>query len=221
MKAPASPDRPALARIGAAVRARLDADPCAYKVPVEQAEIYALSDFLGKEECEHLIALIDTVAKPSEVFEEVYQPRYRTSYSGDLHPHDNFVRMVERRLGDLLGLDLVWGEAVQGQRYHPGQEYKEHCDWFDTSSEYWKEEIGRGGQRSWTAMVFLSDVEDGGATEFPRLGISIPPQQGALLVWNNADRDGNPNDATTHAATPVVSGVKYVITKWFRTRPWR
>jgi prolyl 4-hydroxylase len=220
MEASANPDKTALVRVGAAVRDRLAADASAYKIPVEQADIYALSEFLSAEECEHLVGLIDEVAKPSQVFEEVYQPKYRTSYSGDLRPHDNFVRMVERRLGDLLGLELSWGEAVQGQRYHPGQEYKEHCDWFDPRSEYWKEEVRRGGQRSWTAMVFLSDVEEGGATEFPRLGIRIPPQQGALLVWNNADRNGVPNGATTHAATPVVRGVKYVITKWFRTRPW-
>ena len=220
MEAPANPDRSALAKVGAAVRKRLDADPFAYRVPVEQAEIYALSGFLDREECRHLIGLIDDVAKPSQVFDEVYQPKYRTSYSGDVDPGDSFVKMVERRLGDLLGLDLSWGESVQGQRYRPGQEFKAHCDWFDTRSDYWKEEIRRGGQRSWTAMVFLNDVEEGGTTEFPRLGISIPPQEGALLIWNNADRDGYPNDATTHAAMPVVRGVKYVITKWFRTRPW-
>lgn len=220
MEAKANPDKPALAKVGAAVRERLEADPAAYRVPVDQADIYVVSDFLSNEECQHLIGLIDEVAKPSQIFEEVYQPKYRTSYSGDVDPYDSFVRMVERRLGDLLGLELSWGEAVQGQRYHPGQEFRAHYDWFDTQTKYWKEEFLRGGQRSWTAMVFLNDVEEGGSTEFPRLGISIPPQQGALLVWNNADRDGAPNSRTIHAALPVASGVKYVITKWFRTRPW-
>lgn len=220
MELAANPDKSALARVGAEVSERLAQDPLVYKIPVEQADIYAVSDFLSDEECQHLMGLIDEVAKPSQVFEEVYRDKYRTSYSGDVDPSDSFVRMVERRLGDLLGLELSWGESVQGQRYHPGQEFKEHCDWFDTRSQYWKEEIVRGGQRSWTAMVFLNDVEEGGATEFPRLGISIPPQGGALLLWNNADREGKPNDATTHAALPVERGVKYVITKWFRTRPW-
>ncbi|MCX7864254.1 MAG: 2OG-Fe(II) oxygenase [Novosphingobium sp.] len=221
MVVPANPDQSALARVGAAVRKRLDADPSVYKVPVESAELYALSGFLDADECRHLIGLIDAVAKPSQIFEEVYQENYRTSYSGDVDPNDSFVKMIERRLSDLLGLDPSWGESVQGQRYEPGQEFKAHCDWFDTRARYWKEEVRRGGQRSWTAMAFLNDVEEGGATEFPRLGISIPPQQGALLIWNNADYNGVPNDATLHAATPVVRGVKYVITKWFRTRPWR
>jgi len=221
MEAAVNPDKSALTKVGAAVRNRLESDPSVYKVPVEQAEIYAASGFLSGDECRHLIGLVDEVAKPSQVFEEVYQPKYRTSYSGDVDRNDSFVRMVERRLGDLLGLDLSWGEAVQGQRYHPGQEYKEHCDWFDARSEYWKEEVRRGGQRSWTAMVFLSDVEEGGSTQFPRLGIDIPPQEGSLLIWNNADHHGVPNSGTTHAALPVVRGVKYIITKWFRTRAWK
>jgi len=220
MEAAPNPDKSALARVGAAVRERLEADSSVYRVPVEQADIYAVSSFLSSEECDHLIGLIDSVAKPSQIFKEVYKAHYRTSYSGDVDPHDSFVRMVERRLGDLLGLELGWGETVQGQRYHPGQEFKDHCDWFDTQSEYWTEEAPRGGQRSWTAMVFLNDVEEGGNTEFSQLGISFPPQQGVLLVWNNADREGDPNRETSHAALPVVRGVKYVITKWFRTRTW-
>lgn len=213
-------DKAALAEVGTLVRERLSADPAIYKVPVEKAEIFAISDFLSEEECEHLISMIDDVAKPSEVFDEVYQAQYRTSYSGDVNPADSFVRMIERRLSDLLGINISWGESVQGQRYRPGQEFKEHCDWFDTNSDYWKEEVGRGGQRSWTAMVYLNDVEEGGETSFPRIGVSIPPQRGALIVWNNALSDGSPNPDTLHAALPVSAGVKYVITKWFRTRPW-
>jgi prolyl 4-hydroxylase len=221
MEAAANPDKFALTKVGKAVRERVEADPLVYKVPAEQADIYAVANFLSSEECKHLIGLIDEVAKPSQLFDEVDQLQYRTSYSGDVDPYDSFVRMIERRMGDLLGIELSWGEAVQGQRYHPGQEFKEHYDWFDTQAAYWKGEIARGGQRSWTAMVFLNHVEEGGCTDFPQLGINIPPQQGTLLLWNNADRDGLPNAKTIHAGLPVVRGAKYIITKWFRTRPWQ
>ena len=213
-------DQQALARIGAAVRERLDADPAMHKLAVERAEIYALSDFLSAAECAHLIKMIDDSARPSETFDAVNQAGYRTSYSGDVDPHDSFVRMIERQLSDLLGLDASWSETFQGQRYEPGQEFREHCDWFDTRASYWPNEVKRGGQRSWTAMVYLNTVKEGGTTEFTRLGIRIPPQQGALIVWNNALPDGSPNHDTLHAARPVIRGVKYVITKWFRTRRW-
>lgn len=214
-----SADQAALARVGERVRARLATDPAVHEIETERAEIYAVGDFLSPLECEHFIGIIDRVARPSQVFDPQIND-YRTSYSGDVERTDSFVRMIERRLTDLLGIDESWGETVQGQRYHPGQQFKGHCDWFDTLAAYWPAENSRGGQRCWTAMVYLNDVEEGGHTEFPRLGFSIAPQRGALLLWNNAAPDGSVNLDVTHAGLPVVSGVKYVITKWFRTRPW-
>jgi len=195
-------------------------DPSAYRVPVDRAEIFAFGGFLDAHECAHVRGLIDAVARPSELVHDGRYEAYRTSYSGDVDQADPIIRLVERRLADLIGIDLRWGENVQGQRYYPGQQFKEHCDWFDTRSAYWQDELRKGGQRSWTAMVYLNDVEEGGTTDFVRLGVSIPPQQGALLLWNNNLPDGTPNYDTLHAALPVIRGEKYVITKWFRARPW-
>jgi prolyl 4-hydroxylase len=214
------PDKASLARLGAAVRARLDADPAVHRVAIDRADIYTVGGFLGAEECAHLIEMIDHVAQPSRTYDPDNPLPYRTSHSGDVDAQDSFVRMVNRRLSDLLGIDERWGEAVQGQRYHPGQEFKEHFDWFDTAAAYWPKERDSGGQRSWTAMAYLNDLPEGGATTFSRLGLSVQPQAGALLIWNNALSDGTPNPDVSHAAQPVIDGVKYVITKWFRTRPW-
>jgi prolyl 4-hydroxylase len=213
-------DQAAIARIGAKVRARLSADPSVYRVPVERAELFTVADFVSPSECAHIIAMIDRVARPSTVFAGAGDPGQRTSYSGDADPADTFVRMIERRICDLMGMDENWGETFQGQRYQPGQEFQAHYDYFNTEAHYWPNEARRGGQRCWTAMLYLNEVEEGGATDFPMLGISIPPQAGLLLIWNNARPDGAPNPDSMHAGTPVISGVKYVITKWFRTRRW-
>lgn len=213
-------DAAAIARLGTKVCTRLESDPSVHKVPVEQAAIYAVAEFLSPAECDRLIAMIDAVAQPSRVYDPDNQTQYRTSYSGDLDSADSFVRMIERRISDLLGINPAWGEAVQGQRYMPGQEFHGHHDWFHTGSTYWAEEQARGGQRSWTAMIYLNEVEEGGRTEFPRIGVSIPPQRGLLLTWNNGLPGGLPNEDTLHAALPVTQGCKYVITKWFRTRKW-
>lgn len=213
-------DQAALAACGERVRQRLAADPAAYRLATDRAELFAFGDFLSPDECARMIALVDAGAKPSAVFEGPSEGSFRTSYSGDVDRSDPFVRMIERRIDDLLGLDPDWGETIQGQRYWPGQQFKSHCDWFWTIADYWPGESRRGGQRSWTAMVYLSDVEAGGATEFTRLGLSIQPRRGALLVWNNAQPDGLPNIDTLHAALPVERGTKYVITKWYRTRRW-
>ena len=219
MKTTPIADQRALQRVGEAVRARLAADPAAHPVAPGRIEMFAAGGFLSAAECARLRAMIDEVAQPSRLF-EADAGLYRTSYSGDLDGADSFVRMVERRICDFVGIDPAWGESFQGQRYAPGQEFRAHYDWFDTAEAYWPGEEAHGGQRSWTVMIYLNDVEEGGATTFDRVGVTVEPQAGALLVWNNALADGSPNLDALHAAQPVVRGAKYVITKWFRTRPW-
>lgn len=218
--AKANPDRAALVRVGQRVRARLAADPAVRQLPVDQAELFSVPGFLTPAECDRFIAMVEAVAKPSTLYDQSYDAGVRTSYSGDVDPTDPFVRMITRRIDDLLGMEGSWGETVQGQRYLPGQEFRIHCDWFPTDSAFWKTESALGGQRSWTAMIYLSDVEEGGATDFPYLHYSSVPQRGSLLVWNNVSPEGVPNMMTLHAGTPVVKGVKYIVTKWYRTRPW-
>lgn len=213
-------DQARLRRIGRKVRERLAALPEAYRIPTEKAEIFAIGNFFSQEECGRLMAMIDAVATPSRAFDATYESGYRTSYSGDVDPYDPFVRKIQRRLDDLLGIDPNYGETIQGQRYLAGQEFQAHCDWFPGGTAYWAQEKKRGGQRSITAMAYLNPVEEGGATAFPRLGISIDPKPGALLIWNNADPEGTPNPWTIHAGTPVVRGTKYIITKWYRARRW-
>ena len=215
-----TPDQGALARLGHSVRRRLAADPSVHKLPLDAIEIYGVGKFLTPAECERLIAIIDAVAEPSALFESPNSAGHRTSYSGNVDPHDPFVRMIERRIDDLLGIEHAFGETVQGQRYQPGQEFKAHQDYFHTGEGYWPQEEARGGQRSWTAMAYLNEVELGGATEFPSVGLSVPPQAGALLLWNNMRPDGAPNPQTLHAGTPVIAGTKYIVTKWYRSRPW-
>jgi len=215
------PDQPALASLGAAVRGRLAAHPDVYKVPSDTVELFAIGGFLDDAECARLCAMIDAVARPSSLHEIDYASGFRTSYSGDLDPHDAFVAGISARIDALLGVEAKIGEPIQGQRYLPGQQFKAHNDWFYTTEGYWPQEEARGGQRSWTAMAYLNAVEAGGATAFTKLGIQIEPKAGALLVWNNALPDGRPNEATIHAGTPVVRGAKYIITKWYRTREWR
>ena len=215
------PDQDALARLGESVRARLAINPAAYRIPAGKVELFAIGNFLSDAECTRLCTMIDTVARPSALHELDYASGFRTSYSGDLDPRDTFVAGISQRIDAVLGVDATIGEPVQGQRYLPGQQFKPHNDWFYTSEGYWPQEEVRGGQRSWTAMAYLNEVEAGGATHFTEVGIQIEPKPGVLLLWNNALPDGRPNEGTMHAGMPVLKGAKYVITKWYRTRQWR
>ncbi|MGB3165715.1 MAG: 2OG-Fe(II) oxygenase [Alteraurantiacibacter sp.] len=217
---PFDADKAGLARLGQQVRERLAANPAAYKVPSDEVELFAIGDFMTEAECAKMRDLIDTTAVPSKVFDLDYSSGYRTSYSGDVDPHDPFVRKISRRIDDLMDITPEWGETIQGQRYMPGQEFQPHHDWFHPGTTYWDLEMTRGGQRSWTTMAFLNEVEAGGTTDFTELGISIEPKPGILIAWNNATPEGLTNAKTMHAGRPVQQGSKYIITKWYRTKKW-
>lgn len=213
----ASPHR---AQIGKAVCKRLDRNPMVSRIATDRIDIYGRHAFLSAEECAGLRKMIDADARPSTLFSGSANPDYRTSHTCNLNPWGPLVSGISDRISGLLGIDPAHGETLQGQRYTAGQEYKVHCDYFPASASYWPAMLRSGGQRSWTAMIYLSDVAEGGETHFPRCEFMIPPKEGMILIWNNMDSLGAPNTASLHAAKPVISGTKYVVTKWYRERPW-
>ncbi len=170
---------------------------------------------------ERLIKLIDTGAQPSTLFKGTEQPGFRTSWTCHLPSSEPLVESLEDYISEVLGIHNAYAETAQGQRYRPGEQYKAHHDFFHAGQDYWTREAPRGGQRTWTAMVYLDEPRQGGETEFPLLDVTVRPRSGMLVMWNNMTRAGTPNMKTLHAAKPVDAGVKHVITKWYRLGPWR
>lgn len=210
-----------LAEVGAAVRARLLADPRARPLGGHKADIFTLPDFLSAQRCRELIAQVEAQATPSTLFADGGRSteNVRTS-STHYFRDDPMAAKLGAEIDALLGLSRSHAEPMQGQRYRPGEEYRHHRDHFRLERDHWQRERQRGGQRTWTAMLYLNRVESGGATEFPKLGLAFKPETGTLLAWNNMDRRGKPNPATLHAGTSVGSGTKYVITQWYRLDRW-
>ena len=209
-----------LARIGTHVTSRLGANPLVQQVDHAEAQLYLYQGFLSAADCNTMIAKIDADAVPSTLYKGTEQEGFRTSDSCHLNRWDAFIAKVEARMSDVLGIDNTYAETMQGQRYQVGQEFKAHHDFFHPTQDYWAHEGPSGGQRSWTAMIFLNEPEEGGATEFPHLGLGVRPQAGMMLIWNNVKPDGTLNYKTLHTGTPVARGVKHVITKWYRQNDW-
>lgn len=221
---PASPPLPRCApcteAIGPAVTRTLMAYPGIHKLPTDKLEIFLLRDFLPAGDCEKLMELIDADRVPSGILAESPDPTFRTSESCNLKRSNPFVQEIEDRITAVMGIDAPYGETIQGQRYDVTQQFKAHHDFFYSDQSYWPREDKAGGQRTWTAMIFLNEPEAGGQTFFPLVGARISPRRGNLMIWNNLDAEGNPNRYSLHAGMPVGEGVKYVITKWYRERHW-
>ncbi|WP_326522744.1 prolyl hydroxylase family protein [Sphingomonas sp.] len=217
-----NPDKPSKTRAdtGRQVVARLEANPGVTQVKVANAQVYYHLDFLTDAECASLIALIDRHRRPSTLLSETGDPQFRTSESCDMDRFSPLVQPIDERIAGLLGIDPPYGETMQGQRYAPGQQFRAHHDYFHEDQPYWPRMKAEGGQRTWTAMLYLNAVDEGGATWFPQAGIRIPPRKRMLLAWNNMQPDGQPNPFTLHEGVAVTKGTKYVVTKWFREQPW-
>lgn len=206
--------------IGEAVSRRLDANPAVVRETVDAAQVFRHPAFLDAATCDRLVAMIDANRRRSTVLAEESVQDFRTSESCDMDRWSPDVRPTDEAIADLLGIDPVHGETMQGQRYAVGQHFRAHFDYFNETQPYWPTMIETGGQRTWTAMIYLNTVADGGATWFPQLGIRVAPKKGLLLAWNNMNPDGTRNPATLHEGMPVMRGTKYIVTKWFREGNW-
>lgn len=196
--------------------ARLSARGGVQRVPTRELELFIVRDFLDPETCADMIARIDANRRPSEIADDIGVADYRTSETCDLDWRIPEVAAVDAKIADLLGLPLSASEPLQGQRYAPGQEFRPHTDTFEPGGADFYIHTAERGQRTWTAMIYLNEPEDGGATRFKAIGKTIHPETGKLLTWNNLLADGRPNPATLHQGMKVRRGTKYVLTKWFR-----
>lgn len=180
------------------------------------AEFYEIDNFLSDSECEQLIKEISSKLRPSTIASVgQHDDSYRTSSTCDLGNIDNdFLNDIDRRICNFIGISPGCGETLQGQHYLIDQEFKSHTDYFEKAQLL--DHDGGRGQRTYTFMIYLNNVEEGGETEFPKLNKIFSPIQGKALIWNNINEDGRPNENTMHQAHPVKKGSKTIITKWFR-----
>lgn len=202
------------------VIARLIAQPGVQRVPSPKLDLFIHRSFLDDAMCTDLIAMIDTRRRPSTVSDYNGDAAFRTSETCDLDSADPLVARLDATLHTFIGLDPAHGEPVQGQRYAVGQEFKAHTDYFEPSGVDFHRFCSVSGNRTWTVMVYLNEPDAGGATRFKAIDKTVQPEVGKLLAWSNLRGNGSPNPSTLHHGMKVRSGTKYVITKWFRERPW-
>lgn len=203
-----------------AMVAHLAAQPGVQRVPSSKLTLFLRRGFLSPEICAALITQIDARRRPSTISDFNGDAAFRTSETCDLDPRDPLVAQVETQILAFTGLDAAYGEPVQGQRYAVGQQFKGHTDYFEPAGVDFERFCSVAGQRTWTVMIYLNTPDAGGATRFMSIDKIVQPETGKLLCWNNLRADGTPYAATLHQGMKVRAGVKYVITKWFRMRPW-
>lgn len=124
---------------------------------------------------------------------------------------------VMDRISNITGIPEPNSENLQILKYEENQFYQTHNDYI----EY---QVDRPcGVRLLTFYIYLNDVEEGGGTNFPHLGLTVTPKKGRAVLWPSVFND-NPNQKDSrsdHQAMPVIKGIKYGANAWIHQRDFK
>lgn len=186
--------------------------------------IVVLDDFLSAEDCDAMCATVAEQFAPSRLgggamtAEETAQ--VRNSYTAAVpFAANEVVARVEARIEALTGWPNRRGEPMQIQKYLPGEQYLPHCDFFRAEDADFAFNMGLGGQRLATLIIYLRTPEAGGATYFANQGLRVAPRRGSALFFDYPEPILNAG--VVHGGERVIAGEKWIVTKWFREQDWR
>lgn len=188
---------------------------------LERPAIALIDGLLSDEECDELVRLsagqlvrsttVDRASGEGRIIEA------RTSEGTYFLVNANpFIARLDRRIAALMNQPVENGEGLQILHYRTGGEYTPHFDYFPPTDPGSRVHLSQGGQRVATLIIYLNDVEDGGATVFPELKLKIGPKKGAALYFEYTNSLGQVDALTLHGGLPVLRGEKWIATKWMR-----
>ncbi|GAA5184845.1 2OG-Fe(II) oxygenase [Niveibacterium umoris] len=186
-------------------------------------QVVVFDKVLTDEECATLIARCrarmnrSTIIDPNSGAEQVIAER-TSSGAAFARCEDELIERIERRLAALMAWPLENGEGMQVLRYGVGAQYTPHFDYFPPQDPGSAAHLATGGQRVATMVLYLNDVEAGGATVFPDAGIEVAPRRGRAVYFRYANAAGQLDPLSLHAGAPVTAGEKWIMTKWVRER---
>jgi prolyl 4-hydroxylase len=179
----------------------------------EHPEVTLFRGFLTPAECDYLIRTAMPVFVPATVGHVSRMvggviPQIRTCDTAGLPwvRETPAVHAINRRIAAVSGTRVDWGEPLQILRYRPGQEFKPHRDWTEDVEN----------QRILTMLVYLNNAYEGGETLFLKTGLKVRGDIGDAILFRNASSDGQPDMDTLHAGLPVISGEKFLASRWIR-----
>jgi prolyl 4-hydroxylase len=179
------------------------------------------------QDCEYVIAMGANHVQPSLTIDD-HAPRltrsqYRTSsdFQFTSFEEDFGLRWLQWRMLEPLGVPMANAEPLVLLRYQPGEEYKPHRDYLPPSTPGNSPMPDQPGQRVHTVFTYLTDVEEGGETDFPIIGKRVSPVRGNAVHFVNILANGEPDPRTLHAGLSVLRGEKWLATLWTRQRRFR
>ena len=138
------------------------------KVVKNNTELNIIDNFLTKDECNKIIDIINKNHVKSTVSSHdgsKYDSNSRTSSTSYLKDND-YAQYITNKISAYLGIDPKHAEPLQGQYYQPSEYFVAHTDYFDPVEEdiYNTHCLKKGGNRTFTFMIYLNEDFSGGET---------------------------------------------------------
>lgn len=191
---------------------------CPIEVVFTNPDIMILHNIMSDAEIDKVIKISEPLLNRATVHNPITGKlefaHYRISKNCWLNGnHDELIERINRRTTALTGLNLQTAEDFQVQNYGLAGHYDPH---FDFSRDLENSTLGQlgTGNRIATVLLYMTDVEAGGATVFPYVGARVKPKKGDAVFWHNMLRSGEGDFRTRHAGCPVLKGWKWVANKW-------
>lgn len=176
----------------------------------EEPLIMKFDHVLSDEECQTFIETAVSRLKQSKLANKEVS-LIRTSSGMFFEENESpLVTLIENRISSLMHVPVAHAEGLQILHYEPGQEFREHYDFFGLNSP------SNHNNRISTLIIYLNDVEEGGETRLPKLGITVKPIRGSAVYFEYFYNNQALNELTLHSGEPVIRGEKWVATQWMR-----
>ncbi len=186
-----------------------------YRLLDKYLYIYKIPNFLDEKYCEEVINLINN----SNLVRTGKGSNFN-SYTDKKCVIENnpFIKILNQKMSLLIG--NTNSLPTLGMKYFENDFKENH---FDNPWKFVQGKLNLGFNAlkdnsitTWTFMIYLNDVKNGGETFFPNLNLKISPKKGTALIWNNLLIDGSINPYSQHQSLKVKNSQKYIITKWFK-----
>jgi len=193
--------------------------------------IVTFDSLLTEEECDRMIELggIQEYKPSADVGQKKFDGTYDSNYNSGRTSHnawcvdgcweDPVTQRVHEKIEHILSgmVPRSHYEYLQLLRYEKGQHYQTHHDYIEHHVQR------QHGVRTLTVFLYLTDVEEGGGTNFPNYDLVVTPKKGKAVIWPSVlNEDPNAkDDRTEHGALPVIAGTKYAANAWIHQRDFK
>ncbi|MDD9977432.1 MAG: 2OG-Fe(II) oxygenase, partial [Boseongicola sp.] len=123
---------------------------------------------------------------------------------------------LTQKISSIVRLPPEHAETSKLLRYEGEQLFDVHFDGYEENGAT-RPDFQKGGQRLFTTLCYLNDVEDQGQTAFPNLKVAVRPKLGRVLVFANSRPGSNETHPdSAHVGFGPGDGIKWVLTMWWR-----